>query len=75
MGTPVPDGAEGAAAGAGGEMGGGHRRAGERGAGEEHAHPLEKSHNAVFVGYMDHFLPYWRMLTEELDNSMLDPYK
>lgn len=33
----------------------------------ELVHLLEKSHNQVFKGYMDHFLPHWRMIKKELN--------
>lgn len=33
----------------------------------ELVHLLEKSHNAVFKGYMDRFLPEWRSLKKELN--------
>lgn len=38
----------------------------------ELTHLLEKSHNEVFVGYMDKFLPDWRMRKDELNNYILD---
>lgn len=33
----------------------------------EMAHLLERSHNNRFIAYMDHFLPQWRELKEELN--------
>jgi predicted metal-dependent hydrolase len=30
------------------------------------AHLLERSHNARFRGYMDHFLPDWRVCQQRL---------
>jgi predicted metal-dependent hydrolase len=38
----------------------------------ELVHLLEKSHNRVFKGYMDHFLPEWRSIKSEL-NMVDDP--
>lgn len=35
----------------------------------ELVHLLEQSHNAVFKGYMDHFLPDWRRIKKELNGS------
>lgn len=35
----------------------------------ELVHLLEQSHNAVFKGYMDHFLPEWRKIKNELNGS------
>ena len=33
----------------------------------EMVHLLERSHNNRFIAYMDHFLPQWRELKEELN--------
>ena len=33
----------------------------------ELAHLLERTHNAKFVAYMDHYLPEWRHLKNELN--------
>jgi predicted metal-dependent hydrolase len=35
----------------------------------ELVHLLEKSHNHVFKGYMDHFLPEWRRIRKELNEG------
>ncbi len=36
----------------------------------ELVHLLEKSHNAVFKGYMDQFLPNWRSIKRKLNGSV-----
>jgi predicted metal-dependent hydrolase len=36
----------------------------------ELVHLLEGSHNAVFKGYMDRFLPQWRRLKKILKNQL-----
>jgi predicted metal-dependent hydrolase len=33
----------------------------------ELVHLLERSHNHIFKGYMDHFLPHWRTIKKELN--------
>jgi len=38
----------------------------------ELTHLLEKSHNEVFVTYMDKFMPEWRMRKNELNTYILD---
>lgn len=40
----------------------------------ELTHLLEKSHNAVFVEYMDQYLPGWRVTKDELNNFIMDRY-
>lgn len=40
----------------------------------ELVHLLEKSHNSVFVDYMNKFLPDWRMTKNELNNFTMDRY-
>jgi len=35
----------------------------------ELVHLLERSHNAVFKSYMDHFLPEWRKIKKELNGA------
>ncbi len=40
----------------------------------ELVHLLEKSHNYVFKGYMDHFLPNWRSIRNELNGASAYPY-
>ncbi|WP_097027670.1 M48 family metallopeptidase [Clostridium peptidivorans] len=37
----------------------------------ELVHLLEKSHNNIFIGYMDKFLPNWRKIKKEL-NAFID---
>lgn len=34
----------------------------------ELVHLLERSHNEVFVGYMNQFMPKWRFYREELNS-------
>jgi predicted metal-dependent hydrolase len=34
----------------------------------ELVHLLEKSHNSIFKGYMDKYLPQWRAIKKELNN-------
>lgn len=38
----------------------------------ELVHLLEKNHNKIFTGYMDKFLPNWRVTKEELNALILD---
>lgn len=38
----------------------------------ELVHLLEKSHNYVFKGYMDHYLPQWRRIKKELNGIETD---
>ena len=38
----------------------------------ELTHLLEKSHNEVFVAYMDQFMPEWRMRKNTLNEYILD---
>ncbi|WP_186429474.1 M48 family metallopeptidase [Clostridium sp. BSD9I1] len=38
----------------------------------ELVHLLEKSHNNIFVGYMDKFLPSWRAIKKELNTFIED---
>ncbi|OOM81898.1 hypothetical protein CLPUN_07600 [Clostridium puniceum] len=38
----------------------------------ELVHLLEKSHNKIFISYMDEFLPNWRKIKEELNSLILD---
>lgn len=40
----------------------------------ELVHLLEKNHTPAFVGYMDKFLPDWRVTKEELNSFILDRY-
>lgn len=40
----------------------------------ELVHLLEKNHTPVFVGYMDKFLPNWRVIKDELNNFIMDRY-
>lgn len=35
----------------------------------ELVHLIESSHNKVFKGYMDHFIPEWRMIKKELNGG------
>jgi len=37
----------------------------------EMVHLLERGHNAVFYGYMDRFLPQWRLIKKELNRTPL----
>ena len=39
----------------------------------ELVHLLERTHNAIFYGYMDHFFPQWRAVGERLNARALDP--
>jgi predicted metal-dependent hydrolase len=38
----------------------------------ELVHLLEKNHNKIFTGYMDKFLPDWRITKDELNGLILD---
>ncbi len=40
----------------------------------ELVHLLEKSHNSVFIEYMDKYLPDWRVTKEELNSFIMDQY-
>ena len=40
----------------------------------ELVHLLEKSHNSVFVDYMDKFLPDWRVTKDLLNGFIMDRY-
>jgi hypothetical protein len=40
----------------------------------ELVHLLEKSHNSVFVDYMDKFLPDWRVTKDLLNGFIMDSY-
>lgn len=35
-------------------------------------HLLEKKHNSIFIGYMDSYLPNWRITKDELNAQILD---
>lgn len=35
----------------------------------EMVHMLERGHNAIFYGYMDRFLPQWRLIRKELNST------
>ena len=41
----------------------------------ELTHLRERRHNAVFVAYMDKYLPHWRELRRKLNDSKLDYYE
>lgn len=38
----------------------------------ELVHLLEENHNKIFIGYMDKFLPNWRIIKDELNALILD---
>lgn len=40
----------------------------------ELVHFLEKKHNSTFIGYMDKFLPDWRVTKDELNSFIMDRY-
>lgn len=40
----------------------------------ELVHLLEKNHTPFFVGYMDKFLPNWRVTKDELNSFVMDQY-
>lgn len=40
----------------------------------ELVHLLEKNHTLAFIGYMDKFLPDWRVTKEELNSFIMDRY-
>jgi len=40
----------------------------------ELVHLLEKNHTPAFIGYMDKFLPDWRVTKDELNNFIMDRY-
>jgi len=40
----------------------------------ELVHLLEKTHNSAFIGYMDKFLPGWRITKDELNSFIMDRY-
>ncbi len=40
----------------------------------ELVHLLEKNHSSAFLGYMDRFLPNWRVTKDELNSFIMDRY-
>jgi predicted metal-dependent hydrolase len=40
----------------------------------ELVHLLEKNHTQAFIGYMDKFLPNWRVIKDELNSFIMDQY-
>ena len=40
----------------------------------EMVHLLEKSHNKRFIALLDHYMPNWRMLKDELNRLPLNKY-
>ena len=40
----------------------------------ELVHLLEKTHNSVFIDYMDKYLPDWRVTKDLLNNLIMDQY-
>ena len=40
----------------------------------ELVHLLEKGHNSIFVGYMDEYLPDWRIRKNILNGFVRDRY-
>lgn len=39
----------------------------------EHLHLKERTHNSVFISYMDLYMKDWRMMRKELNDLRLDP--